>query len=264
MSLAALACSDSAGPGGGVTIDDLVGAWSATTVTYTSQMDPGERVDRVAGGGFATLTVDEDGAYVFVLSPALEAPEVGSGIAVVESGFLLVQNITEPGVTLAFAVTLGSGTAGLVSDEPTYDFDDDGEEEPATLQIGLQRASGTTITDLTGSWTATEYRLISQPAAADTFDVIAENGGLAMTFDAVGRFTLSLSEPGEPAIVENGTGTVHLGQLILIFSSQAELPTTFSLMLSEDSVSLDGATVFDFGGDGTVEDARVEIVLDKS
>lgn len=265
VSAAALAaCSSGTGPGGDFTIDDLVGAWSATTVTYTSQQNPGVRVDRIAGGGFATVTVTDGGVYSFVLAPALEAPEVSSGIAVVESGFLLVQNFTEPGVTTAFAVTVGSETLALLSDEPMYDFDGDEEEEPAILQIGLRRVSGTSIADLTGSWTATEYRLISQPTAADTFDVIAENGGLAITFDGVGRYMLSLSEPNEPPIIQSGAGTVHLDRLTLISNNQPELPTTFSLELSGDTVSLAGDTLFDFDGDGSVEDARVEILLVRS
>jgi len=262
LSAAAVAgCSDSSGPGSDITIDDLVGGWSATTVTYTSQLNPGDRVDRIAGGGFATLTVAENGAYAFVLVPPLAVPEVGLGVAVIESGFLLVQNITEPGVTIAFAMTGGNGTLGLLSDEPTYDFSGDDEEEPAILQIGLQRITGTSIADLIGSWTATEYRLISQPVETDTFDVIAENGGLAITFDGAGRYTLSLSQQGEPPIVESGTGTVHLDRLLLVFDTQPELPTTFSLAKSGGTVSLEGDTRYDFGGDGSVEEARVEIVL---
>lgn len=257
-------CGDSSGPGSDVTIGDLVGGWNATTVTYTSQLNPGERVDRIAGGGFATLTVADNGGYAFVLVPPLAVPEVGIGVAVVERGFLLVQNITEPGVTIAFAVTVANGALGLLSDEPTYDFNGDGEEEPAILQIGLQRVPGASIADVTGSWAATEYRLISQPVEADTFDVIAENGGLAITFDGVGRYTLSLSEHGEPPLIESGTSTVHLDQLILIFNTQPDVPTTFSLAISGDTVSLTGDTRYDFGGDGSVEDARVEIVLDRT
>ena len=136
------ACSGDTGSGSSITIDDLVGTWNATTVTYTSQENPADRVDRIAGGGSATMTVEGNGGYTFVLTPAGAAPEVTNGFMVVESGFLLVQNITEPGVTIAFAMTLTNSTLGLVSDEPLYDFNGDGEEEPAILQIGLRRAPG--------------------------------------------------------------------------------------------------------------------------
>jgi hypothetical protein len=257
------ACSDSGGPGGGISIDDLVGAWKATTVTYTSQADAGERIDRIAGGGFATATVGDEGAYAFVLVPADGEPEVGSGFMIVESGFLLVQNITEPGLTIAFAVTLGNGTLGLVSDEPTYDFDGDGETEPAILQIRLGRISGASIADLEGEWTATEYRLISQPAEADTFDIIAENGGLAMAIDAVGRYSAEIAEPGEPPIVEAGLATVDGDELILVPMGQV-VPTEFTFQLSSDTLLLEGEAQYDFGGGGTVMDARVEIMLVRS
>lgn len=257
---ALVACGDSAGPGGGISIDDLVGAWSATTVTYTSQADAGKGVDRIADGGFATATVANGGRYAFVLVPAEDDPEIGSGYMVVESGFLLVQNITEPGVTIAFRLTLGNGTLGLVSDEPTYDFGGDGEEEPAILQIGLGRISGASIADLEGEWTATEYRLISQPAEADTFDIIAENGGLSVAFDAVGQYTADIAEPGEPPIVEDGFATVHEAQLVLIATGQV-VPTEFSFQLSGDTLFLEGKAEYGFAGGGTVVDARVEIVL---
>lgn len=255
------ACGDSAGPGGGISLEDLVGAWSATTVTYTSQADAGQRVDRIAGGGFATATVADGGRYAFVLVPAEDEPEIGSGYMLVERGFLLVQNITEPGVTIAFSTTLANGTLGLVSDEPMYDFDGDEEEEPAILQIGLRRYSGTSIVDLEGSWTATEYRLISQPTATDTLDVIAENGGLSVTFDAVGQYTADIAEPGEPPIVESGFATVREAQLVLITSGQM-LPTEFSFQLSGDTAFLAGEAQHDFGG-GVVT-ARVEILLVRS
>ena len=255
------ACRDDSGPGSSITIDDLVGTWNATTVTYTSQGNPGVRVDRIAGGGFATVTVATSGGYAFVLVPAGAEAEVTSGFMVIEGGFLLVQNISEPGVTIAFAMTVVSGTLGLLSDEPSYDFNGDGEEEPAVLQIGLRRASGTTIADLEGSWAATEYRLISELTAVDTFDVIAENGSLSVTFDELGRYTAHAAEPGEPPIIETGVATIQGDRLILISTDQPETPTEFTLQWSGDAVFLEGRTRFDFVGDGTLEDARVEIVL---
>jgi hypothetical protein len=259
--VALAACRDDSGPGSSITINDLVGSWNATTVTYTSQENPADRVDRIAGGGFATVTVAIDGGYVFVLMPAGAEAEVTSGFMVIESGFLLVQNILEPGVTIAFAMTVTSSALGLLSDEPTFDFNGDEEEEPAILQIGLRRASGTTIGDLEGSWAATEYRLISQPTAVDTFDIIAENGSLSVTFDELGRYTANVAEPGEPPIVETGAATIRGDLLILISTGQPSAPTEFMLEVSGDTVQLEGQTRFDFGGDGTVEDARVEIVL---
>lgn len=254
------ACGDDSGSGSSITIDDLVGSWNATTVTYTSQRNLAERVDRIADGGYATVTVAADGGYTFVLVPAGEDAEVANGFMVIESGFLLVQNILEPGVTVAFAMTVTSGTLGLVSDEPTYDFNGDEVEEAAVLQIGLRRASGTTVADLEGSWTATEYRLISRPAAVDTFDIIAEGGGLSVTFDEMGRYTASVSDPGEPPIVESGVATTQGDQLVLITAGQSSL-TEYTLQASTDTLTLEGQTRFDFGGDGTTEDAKVEIVL---
>jgi len=262
--VALAACRDDSEPGSGITIGDLVGTWNATTVTYTSQENAADRVDRIAGGGFASVTVVASGGYMFVLLPADGDAEVASGFMVIESGFLLAQNILEPGVTVAFAMTVTGSTLGLVSDEPTYDFNGDQEEEPAILQIGLRRASGPTVPDLEGSWVATEYRLISQPTAVDTFDVIAENGSLSFTFDELGRYTANVAEPGEPPIVETGAATIQGDRLILIAVGQPSEPTEFVVQVSGDTVALQRQTHFDFGGDGTLEDARVEIVLNRT
>jgi hypothetical protein len=258
------ACRDDSGPGSGITIGDLVGTWNATTVTYTSQENAADRVDRIAGGGFASLTVAPSGEYTFVLVPADGDAEVASGFVVIESGFLLAQNILEPGATVAFAMTVTGSTLGLVSDEPTYDFNGDEEEEPAILQIGLRRAPGPTVVDLEGSWVATEYRLISQPTAVDTFDIIAENGSLSITFDELGRYTANVAEPGEPPIVETGAATIQGDRLILISVGQPSAPTEFIVQVSGDTIALQRQTRFDFGGDGTLEDARVEILLNRT
>ena len=262
--VAMAACRDDSGPGSGITIGDLVGTWNATTVTYTSQEDAADRVDLIAGGGFASLTVVASGEYTFVLVPAHDDAEVASGFIVIESGFLLAQNILGPGVTVAFAMTVTGSTLGLVSDEPTYDFNGDEEEEPAILQIGLRRAAGVTVAHLEGSWVATEYRLISQPTAVDTFDIIAENGSLSVTFDELGRYTANVAEPGEPPIVETGAATVLNDRLILISVGQPSVPTEYMVQVSGDAVALQRQTRFDFGGDGTLEDARVEIVLNRT
>jgi hypothetical protein len=256
-----VACGDDGGPGGNITIVDLVGTWNATTVTYTSQADGSKRVDLIAGDGRATLTISSDGRYTFALAPALGAPEVSSGFAVIESGFLLLQNVTEPGVTVAFAMTVTNGTLGLVTDEVEYDFDGNDEGEPAFLQIGLRRASGTTVGDLAGTWVADEYRLIRQPARADTVDFVAAGGSLSVSLDAVGRYTASAAEPGEPPIVESGVALVEGDRLVLIGEGAAGELTEFTYQLSGDTLSLEGQRQYDFDDDGIEEDAIVEIVL---
>lgn len=257
----AVACGDDGGPGDNITIDDLVGTWNATTVTYTSQADGSKRVDLIAGDGRASLTISSDGRYTFVLAPALEAPEISSGFAVIESGFLLVQNVTEPGVTVAFAMTVTNGTLGLVTNEVEYDFDGGDGEEPAVLQIGLRRASGTTVGDLEGAWVADEYRLIREPTRADTVDIIAAGGSLSVSLNEVGLYTASAAESGEPPVLETGVALVEGDRLVLIGDGAVEEPTQFTFQLSGDILALEGQRLYDFDDDGIDEDAIVEIVL---
>jgi hypothetical protein len=57
--LAVAACSDSeqvTGPEG-ITIEDLVGSWTASSHTFTNNADPGEALDLIANGGETRVTV---------------------------------------------------------------------------------------------------------------------------------------------------------------------------------------------------------------
>jgi hypothetical protein len=161
-------------------------------------------------------------------------------------------------------MTVTNGTLGLLTDEVEYDFDGDDEAEPAFLQIGLRRASGTTVGDLEGTWVADEYRLIRQPALADTVDFIAAGGSLTVNLDAVGQYTASAAEAGEPPIIETGVALVEGDNLVLIADAAAEEPTEFTLQLSGDILSLEGQRRYDFDDDGVDEDAIVEIVLGRT
>ena len=71
-----LACGDDGtAPGGGATIEDLAGAWDATTFTFTNRLNSAQSVDLVAEGGGANLTVDSSGTYRLVLVDPARGPE---------------------------------------------------------------------------------------------------------------------------------------------------------------------------------------------
>lgn len=141
-------CSSSSGPSDEVIFDQLVGSWEATTLTYTSQEDGSLREDLLEGGGQPSLTIEETGRYRFVVSPASGPAEESTGVMLVEGGFLLARDDDPLAGTVAFGITLSGETLGLVTDEVDYDFGGDGEVEPAILQIGLRRASGTSLAGL--------------------------------------------------------------------------------------------------------------------
>lgn len=133
-------CSDSTDPGN-VSEDDLAGVWTATQFLLTSTADPAVTVDMIALGGAFTLTINADGTYseagLFPGNP----PEVesGSGTYVIQGSNLILTENDDP-VPFTVAFVLSGNTLTLTSTDETFDFDDDGVEEAATLDMVLTRS----------------------------------------------------------------------------------------------------------------------------
>ena len=133
-------CSDSIDPGN-VSEDDLAGVWTATQFLLTSTADPTVTVDMIALGGTFTLTINADGTYseagLFPGNP----PEVenGSGTYVIQGTNLILTEADDP-VPFALAFVLSGNTLTLSSTDETFDFDGDGVEEAATLEMVLTRS----------------------------------------------------------------------------------------------------------------------------
>jgi hypothetical protein len=261
----AAGCGDNGtGPGGEVTVADLVGTWRATTFSFTSQANASQSFDLIVQGGRMTLTVASDSTYTMVLAPPGEVPDIVTGALVVEEGFLLVTDNSVPGETIAFTMNLSGNRLELVTDEAEFDFDGDGVDEPAVLTIVLQRVLGTTVADLEGSWEASEFRFISAPSAADTVDLIAAGGSFAVMIAADGRYTANMTAPGELPAIEIGTLLIEDNELILVADSDPAKPQVLTFELTAaDTLELAGDETFDFDGDGTEDPAVLEVVLQR-
>ncbi len=133
-------CNDSTDPGN-VSENDLVGVWTATQFLFTSTADPTVAVDRISQGGWFTLTFNADGTY----SEAGEFPgnptkvENGSGTYVIQGTNLILTEDGEP-VSSTVAFVLSGNTLTLNITDESFDFDDDGVEEAATLEMVLTRS----------------------------------------------------------------------------------------------------------------------------
>ncbi len=135
-------CNDSTDPDpGNVSQDDLAGVWTATQFLLTSTDDPAMSVDMIALGATFTLTINADGTYseagLFPGNP----PEVenGSGTYVIQGTNIILTETDDPEpFTVAFV--LSGNTLTLTSTDETFDFDDDGVEDAATLEMILTRS----------------------------------------------------------------------------------------------------------------------------
>ena len=141
------------GPTGpeGFTIADLAGTWTGDGFTVTSKADPSVKMDLVALGGTVGWSVTPNGTF----SGTAVIPGEGFGfpgtITVPLSGVLRVVSETTlrvdfvPEIPPMFATFIGAFT--LVDDvltlddddESSFDFDQDGVQEPALLHVSFRR-----------------------------------------------------------------------------------------------------------------------------
>ena len=133
-------CNDSTDPGN-VSENDLAGVWTATQFLLTSTADPTVTVDMISQGGTFSLTINADGTFFEAgLFPG-NPPKVenGSGTYVIQGTNLILTEADDP-VPFVLAFVLSGNTLTLSSTDETFDFDGDGVEEAATLEMVLTRS----------------------------------------------------------------------------------------------------------------------------
>ena len=125
------ACGDSV-TGVDTSVDDLIGTWSITSLTFTGG---GDTVEGLTGS--AMVEFRDDLTYTLTFVEATDT-EVDNGTFTV-NGSTLTLNLPgeDPDV---FTVTAISSTAAtLYSEDDAFDFNDDGTETAATLTVTLQK-----------------------------------------------------------------------------------------------------------------------------
>ncbi|MFO7586670.1 MAG: hypothetical protein R6X22_01225 [Gemmatimonadota bacterium] len=137
LPVAAACGGDSTGP----PADDLVGTWNVTVAELVSVASPNTRIDLIADLDYtATLVLEADGDFIFTVVDPVEGSMGGSGhwssSDVLEMEFLAGQF----DVTWQFDLNLSGDTLRLTGGGAEWDFDDDGMEEDARLNMTLVRA----------------------------------------------------------------------------------------------------------------------------
>ena len=128
------------GPGG-VTMASLAGTWNATRVAFTPTAG-GVTVELISSGGSATLVIEAGGRYSFTMVEPGGATTVDTGSMGFDpdnENFILAQSDDTPGQEDSFFFQQNSTDTMVLMGEDTFDFNDDGVEEPASLQVDLSR-----------------------------------------------------------------------------------------------------------------------------
>jgi hypothetical protein len=120
--------------------NDLVGTWDATVIELTSVADPGTVVELVSLGANGRLVLEADGGFGLSVGVPGEPTEFGNGdwgatdVLTLDFGEGDIQG------TWQFDIDLNGDTLRLTGADTEWDFDDDGTEDPAKLNLTLSRS----------------------------------------------------------------------------------------------------------------------------
>jgi len=125
-------------------------------------------------------------------------------------------------------------------------------------------STGVTVSDITGTWSASSAVFTNLANSSEQFDLIADGGGtITATFSADGSYSISITVPPDPAELDVGTVDVRGDTLTLAESGQGS-PTDFIASVSGNTLTLTtDEEEYDFDDNGTDDPARLRVVFQK-
>lgn len=123
-----------------ISMSDIAGTWQATRAFFSrAATGPAVAVEIVALGGTATLVIQTNGRFTFTTALPGETPNVTTGQLGFDEDLLVVIYDDEPDDFDFFGIQF-SGNNLSINGQGTYDFDDDGAEEAAFIELDLVRS----------------------------------------------------------------------------------------------------------------------------
>jgi hypothetical protein len=127
-------CGDDPASPQEVTTEDLAGVWELVGLELRSTDDPPQVIDYIDQGFSGTFTISPDGCYILSFVREGSEPGIQSGmLRVVGSELWVASGECVPGGDFPNTFNF--------SGDSSYDFDDDGELEPAIQSYTFRRAS---------------------------------------------------------------------------------------------------------------------------
>ncbi|MBS1242166.1 MAG: hypothetical protein H6R40_1593 [Gemmatimonadetes bacterium] len=123
----AVACSDDTGP----SEDELVGTWNATKLEFVA---PGVAVDAIAFGATMQLVLGSNGTYTVTLGFPGEGTETETGTWSASEDVLTLSGSDGD---MQFDMSLSGNTLTLTGADGEFDVDDDGVDDPVTVNVTL-------------------------------------------------------------------------------------------------------------------------------
>jgi hypothetical protein len=122
------ACGDSVSP------EQLAGTYDVTVFEFTNVDNTADKLDLVDLGATITVTISAAGGFSFTLEGITESGTIavdGSDVTITIDGDASTGSINQNGDTVT--ITLNTNV--------TFDFDEDGTDEDATLRIVMVRTT---------------------------------------------------------------------------------------------------------------------------
>ncbi len=120
--------------------------------------------------------------------------------------------------------------------------------------------TGPSAQGLQGSWRATKAEFTSVANPSTKVDIVAQGSTVTLVL-AASTFTLTITDQGQSPKVTAGSWTSSMDTMTLK-PSGVSFDWTFDMNQSGNTLTLSGANVnFDFGADGTMEEAKLNMVL---
>jgi hypothetical protein len=137
----------------------------------------------------------------------------------------------------------------------------DGDSGSSSSGSSPTSPSGTPApTGLQGTWKATKAEFVSVASSSKRVDVVAR--GTTVTLALTGSdFVFTMTDPGQPARITNGTWTSSSDTMSLRPAGMS-WSWQFDMAQSGNNLTLNGASVeFDFAANGVMEQAKLYMTL---
>ena len=142
-------CSSSDDSGGlsgtDLSISELQGSWTVTSLVFGKLCDPGvdcpvEEVDVIEEGATATLTIQGNGRFTILSAIPGGGSETITGQMSFDEDLLVLEFDDVPGEEEYYGIQLSNnGNTLAINGNAEYDFDGDGTDEPANLNLVCSR-----------------------------------------------------------------------------------------------------------------------------
>jgi hypothetical protein len=213
-------------------LNDLLGAWSATGMSFTNLANPSQQVDMIAAGGYFTMKVATGGvlSVVIGLPGDEEAGGVRTGTVSLSGDSLLVTLPSDPDPTSKMGWSLVGGVLTLSMSPNYFDFDGDGSGEAARMELVLVRVTEPALNALNGTWVVEEIEYVNPFNPMQTVDVTPWIAAMTVELSG-GVIDVYQIFLGDDTEVQHGTYSLFGDLLIADFEGDSE-PSAVKVALS--------------------------------